>query len=188
MTTLSTIADALEFVVERNTFHSKIITGIATLFGVSGVILLSRAFSTQGPQRVVMLVGGGLLIVTILFLYEQIQNLRKQNLVMEMVVAVISRIQDKATTERISELAGQISELAGGSDTGNGALGEILEFVHRLDRSQGRSLRATAVGLLVAAGIAAVTAGGSYFERQKKTAVEGVLRKGPEQGGRGPGP
>ena len=97
MTTLSTIADALEFVVERNTFHSKIIIGIATLFGVSGVILLSRAFSTQGPQRMVMLVGGGLLIVTILFLYERIQNLRKQNLVMEMVVAIISRIQDEAT-------------------------------------------------------------------------------------------
>jgi len=181
MATLSEIAEVLEFLAGRNTFHSKIIIGIATLFGVSGVILLSRAFSTQGPQLVVMLVGGGLLIVTILFLYEQIQNLRKQNLVMEMVVAVISRIQDKATTERISELAGQISELAGRSDTGNGALEEILEFVHRLDRSQGRSLRATAVGLLVAAGIAAVTAGASYFERKKNTAVEAVLSQEPEQ-------
>ena len=181
MTTLSTIADALEFVVERNTFHSKIITGIATLFGVSGVILLSRAFSTQGPQRVVILVGGGLLIVTTLFLYERIQNLRKQNLVMEMVVAVISRIQDKAPTERISELAGQIAELAGRSDTGHGPLEEILEFVHRLDGRQVRSLKATSVGLLVAAGIAAVTMGAFYFELKKSPADETVLSQEPGQ-------
>ena len=181
MTTLSTIADALEFAVERNTFHSKIITGIATLFGVSGVILLSRAFSTQGPQRVVMLVGGGLLIVTTLFLYERIQNLRKQNLVMEMVVAVITRIQDKAPTERISELAGQIAELAGRSDTGHGPLEEILEFVHRLDGRQVRSLKATSVGLLVAAGIAAVTMGAFYFELKKSPADETVLSQEPGQ-------
>jgi Tfp pilus assembly protein PilF len=177
MTTLSTIADALEFVVERNTFHSKIIIGIATLFGVSGVILLSRAFSTQGPQRMVMLVGGGLLIVTILFLYEQIQNLRKQNLVMEMVVAVISRIQDEATTDRISELAGQIAELAGRGDTGNGPLEDILEFVRRLDGRQVRSLKATSVGLLVAAGIAAVT----VFELKHNPADETVLSQEPGQ-------
>lgn len=181
MTTLSTIADALELVGERNTFHSKLIICIATLFGVSGVILLIRGFSTQGPQRMVMLVGGGLFIVMILFLYEQIQNLRKQNLVMEMVVAAISRIQDEAATDRIGELAGQISELAGRSDTGNGALEEILEFVHRLDGRQIRSLKATSVGLLVAAGIAAVTGGASYFDLKKSPADETVLSQEPEQ-------
>ncbi|MGH7381532.1 MAG: tetratricopeptide repeat protein [Candidatus Methylomirabilales bacterium] len=181
MTTLSTIAEALEFAVERNTFHSKVIIGIATLFGVSGVILLSRAFSTQGPQRMVMLVGGGLLIVTILLLCERIQNLRKQNLVMEMVVAVISRIRDEATTDRISELAGQIAELAGRGDTGNGPLEEILEFVRRLDGRQVRSLKATSVGLLVAAGIAAVTVGASYFALKKGPADETVLSQEPGQ-------
>jgi len=181
MATLSEIAEVLEFLAGRNTFHSKIIIGIATLFGVSGVILLSRAFSTQGPQLVVMLVGGGLFIVTILFLYEQIQNLRKQNLVMEMVVAVISRIQDEATTDRISELAEQIAELAGRGDTGNGPLEDILEFVRRLDGRQVRSLKATSVGLLVAAGIAAVTVGASYFELKQNPADETVLSQEPGQ-------
>lgn len=181
MATLSAIAEMLEFLAERNKFHSKIIMGIVTIFGAAGLVLLSLAFARPDPQRVVMMGGGGLFVVMILFLYNKIRNLQKQNLVMEMVVGVIRRIQGEATTERISKLTGQMVELAETTETGNGSLEEILEFVERLESRQRRSLIATSVGFLAVVGIVGVIAGTWYLEVKHDTPVVTIPSQEPEQ-------
>ena len=63
MAMFSSIVQALESLAKRNKFHEKVMLGILTILGLSGVILLSLAFFMEGTQRVVMLVGGGLLVV-----------------------------------------------------------------------------------------------------------------------------
>lgn len=110
MATLSSIVQALESLAKRNKFHEKVMLGILTILGLSGVTLLSLAFFMEGTQRVVMLVGGGLLVVMTFLPYNQIQNLRKQNMSIDMIASVIDRLQDKVASETLSTLVTQLLE------------------------------------------------------------------------------
>lgn len=177
MPTLSAIADVLEFLSERTRFHSKIVMGIATIFGAAGLALLSLAFASPDPQRVVMVGGGGLFIVMVLFLYKKIRNLQKQNLVMGMVVAGIRRIQDEIATGRISKLTGQMVEFTEATESGHEPLEEILEFVERLEGRQRRSLIATSIGFLVTVGLIGVIAGTSYLGIKSDTPLARDLER-----------
>lgn len=177
MTTLSSISDVLEFLAKRNKFHARIMLGMAVIFAVSGVTLLHFAFSTQGTERVALLIGGGLFITMIMLPHSQMQSLRKQKIVMEMIVAVIDRIHDKATAERLSAILAETSE------TGQLPLQEILESVHRFDHTQRRGLMATSIALLATAGIAGVVLNAAYLEVTKSTDVAAVGRHEPDLGG-----
>ncbi|MFQ5910777.1 MAG: hypothetical protein ACE5IJ_08690 [Thermoplasmata archaeon] len=110
MATLSSIVRALESLAKRNKFHEKVMLGILTILGLSGVILLSLAFLVEGTQRVVMLVGGGLLVVMTFLPYNQIQNLRKQNMSIDMIASVVDRLQDKVASETLNTLVTQLLE------------------------------------------------------------------------------
>ena len=110
MATLSSIVQALESLAKRNKFHEKVLLGILTILGLSGVILLSLAFFMEGTQRVVMLVGGGLLVVMTFLPYNQIQNLRKQTMAIDMTASVIDRLQDKVASETLNTLVTELLE------------------------------------------------------------------------------
>ncbi len=110
MATLSSISQVLESLTKRNKFHKKVMLGILTTLGLSGVILLSLAFLMEGTQRVVMLVGGGLLVVMIILPYSQIQNLRKQTMAIDMTASVIDRLQDKVASETLNTLVTELLE------------------------------------------------------------------------------
>lgn len=174
MTTLSAISDVHEFLVKRNKFHAKIMLGMAAIFAVSGVMLLLLAFSTQGTERVALLIGGGLFIATIPLPYSQMRNLQRQDIVMEMIVTVINCIHDRATAERLDAI------LAEKSDTGYLLLGEILESVHRLDHKQRRGLIAISFALVATAVIAGVIVNASHVEVTKSTAVVAPRRHEPD--------
>ncbi|MCI0408089.1 MAG: tetratricopeptide repeat protein, partial [Acidobacteria bacterium] len=170
MTTLSSIAEVVQSLARRNKLHAKIALGMLVILGLFGVRLLNVA----GPQRQVVLVGGGLLITMILLLYTVIRNLRKQ---MEMVVALLDRIQEQTTMER---LVGQVDARAGGADTGDGPLKDILKLAQGLDKRQRRNFIATTVGLL--AGIAGVILGSSYVDVKKSSVGVAVRAQEPQQG------
>ncbi len=182
MVTLAAIADILDFLAERTKFHSRIIMAIATIFGAAGLVLLSLAFARPDPQGVVM-VGGGLFIGMLLFLYKKIRHLQKQALVMGMVVAGIRRIQDEAATERLRKLTGEMVGPAEPTETGPEPLEEILEFVERLEGRQRRNLIATSIGFLVVVGLVGAIAGTWYLEGKSDT--PGVAIPRPEQIARG---
>ena len=110
MATFSLIVQALESLAKRNKFHEKVMLGILTILGLSGLILLSLAFFMEGTQRVVMLVGGGLLVVMTFLPYTQIQNLRKQTMVIDMIASVIDRLQDEVASETLSTLVTELLE------------------------------------------------------------------------------
>lgn len=155
---------------------------IATIFGAAGLVLLSLAFARPDPQGVVM-VGGGLFIGMLLFLYKKIRHLQKQALVMGMVVAGIRRIQDEAATERLRKLTGEMVGPAEPTETGPEPLEEILEFVERLEGRQRRNLIATSIGFLVVVGLVGAIAGTWYLEGKSDT--PGVAIPRPEQIARG---
>jgi len=187
VTTLSSIAEVLTSLANRNTLHARVTLGIMVIFGVCGVGSVGLAFSTQGLERLVMLVGGGLFITMILLLYHQIQNLQEHRMVMEMVVALIVQVRDKATAEKLNELMekilGQIAVRAARTDPGDGPLEDILGFVRRLESRQRRSFVVTTVGLLVVVGLAGVILGRSYAEFQKTTVGVPVRGREPERSG-----
>jgi hypothetical protein len=137
------------------------------IFGLSAVRFLGVPFSTYGLEQLVLLVGGGLLIIMILLLYTLIRNLQKQ---MEMVVALIDRIQEQIALER---LVGQVGVLAAEVGQGEGPLEDILKLARRLDRRQRRSFIATTIGLLPVAGIAGAIVGSSYIE-VINTTIQGI--------------
>lgn len=110
MAMFSSIVQALESLAKRNKFHEKVMLGILTILGLSGVILLSLAFYMEGTQRVVMLVGGGLLVVMTFLPYTQIQNLRKQTMSIDMIASVIDQLQDEVASETLSTLVTELLE------------------------------------------------------------------------------
>ncbi len=110
MATFSLIVQALESLAKRNKFHEKVMLGILTILGLSGLILLSLAFFMEGTQRVVMLVGGGLLVVMTFLPYTQIQNLRKQTMSIDMIASVIDQLQDEVASETLSTLVTELLE------------------------------------------------------------------------------
>ncbi len=110
MATLSSISQVLESLTKRNKFHEKIMFGLLTILGLSGVILLSLAFFMEGTQRVVMLVGGGLLVVMTFLPYNQIQILRKQNMAIDMISGVIDGLQDKVASDTLNTLVTELLE------------------------------------------------------------------------------
>ncbi|MCI0410868.1 MAG: hypothetical protein L0191_20290, partial [Acidobacteria bacterium] len=174
MATLSSIAEVLQSLARRNKLHAKIALGMLVVLGLFGVRLLNVVSSAQGPQRNVVLVGGGLLVTMILLLYTVIRNLRKQ---MEMVVAFLDRIQEQTTMER---LVGQVGARAGGADAGDAPLNDILKLAQRLDKRQRRNFIATTVGLL--AGIAGVIFGSSYVDVKRSSVGVAVRAQEPQQG------
>lgn len=112
MATLSSIVQALESLAKLNRFHEKIMLGIVTVLGLAGVILLIFASLTEGTDRVVTLVGGGVFLVLTFLPYNQIQNLRKQNLVIGMTLAVTAHLQEEVTTETLNELMRELLQFS----------------------------------------------------------------------------
>ncbi len=111
MATLSSISQVLESLTKRNKFHEKIMFGLLTILGLSGVTLLSLAFlMMEGTQRVVMLVGGSLLVVMTFLPYNQIQILRKQNMAIDMIAGVIDGLQDKVASDTLNTLVTELLE------------------------------------------------------------------------------
>ncbi len=108
MTPLAEMSIALQSLTMRNNFHKKIMLGITGILGLSGLILLVYAFSVEGTERIVGLVGGALFEVMIILPYNKIQDLRKQNIMIGMVTCVIHRFQDKVAPETLNELVGEL--------------------------------------------------------------------------------
>jgi tetratricopeptide (TPR) repeat protein len=174
MTALSSIAEVLQSLARGNKRYAKLALAALVILGLFGVRLLTVAFSTQGLQRLVVLVGGGLLIAMVLLLYTLIRNLQNQ---MEMLVALIDRIQEQTTVEG---LVGRIGARAAGTDIGDGPLKDILKVAQRLHNRQRRSFIVTTVGLL--AGIAGVILGSSYVDVKKDVVARAVRTQESEQG------
>ncbi len=109
MAMFSSIVQALESLTKRTKFHKKVMLGILTILGLSGVTLLSLAFlMMEGTQRVVMLVGGSLLVVMTFLPYNQIQILRKHNMAIDMIAGVIDRLQGKVPSETLNTLVSEL--------------------------------------------------------------------------------
>lgn len=112
MATLSSIVQALESLAKLNRFHEKIMLGMVTVLGLAGFILLIFASLTEGTDRVVTLVGGVVFVVLTFLPYNQIQNLRKQNLVIGMILAVTAHLQEEVTTETLNELMRELLQFS----------------------------------------------------------------------------
>jgi len=102
--TLPSLLYALESLAKRNKFHQRVMLGMVTILGLSGLILLSVGSFVEGTDRVVMLVGGALFGVMAFLPYNQSQNLRKQNLVIRMIVVISNRLQGEVRAETLNEL------------------------------------------------------------------------------------
>lgn len=112
MATLSSIVQALESLAKRTRFHEKIMLGMVAVLGLAGVILLIFASFTEGTDRVVTLVGGAAFIVLTFLPYNQIQNLRKQNLLIGIILVVTAHLQEEVATETLNELTRELLEFS----------------------------------------------------------------------------
>lgn len=105
MSTLPTVSQALEVLTRRNEFHEKLMLGIMGFLALFGIALLVyAAVGASGTERVVALVGGGLAEGLIFVPYSKIQDLRKQNIIIGMMAAIIDRFQDKVPAETLDDL------------------------------------------------------------------------------------
>jgi hypothetical protein len=103
-----TILEALNSLTKSNQFHERILLTIMGILGFFGVALLIWAgtLGSQGNnlERLTMIIGGVLFEALILLPYNKIQDLRKQNIVIGILAAIIDRFQDKVASETLNKV------------------------------------------------------------------------------------
>ncbi len=108
-----TITQALDSLTKRNESLEKIMIYFMVFLGIFGALLIvSAAFSSEAAARVVGLTGGSTFGALIIFPYSKIQDLRKQNIIIGMLAAIIDRFQDKMGTDTFSNLIKVLAEYA----------------------------------------------------------------------------
>ncbi len=105
---LPSLLHALASLAKRNKFHEKVMLGIITILGLSAVTMLGFGSFMDGTDRVVILVGGALFVVMIFLPYNKIQALRKQNIMISMVVGVINRLKNEVSSETLDKLVKEL--------------------------------------------------------------------------------
>lgn len=108
MTTLPSVPQALKALARRTRFHEKVMVGVATILVVSGVVLLLAASFLEGTDRVVTLVGGALFFVLTFLPYNQIQSLRRENLVIRVILTVTHHLREEVAPETLDELTNEL--------------------------------------------------------------------------------
>lgn len=112
MTTMPSIAQALQSLVTRNRFHEKVMLGMATILALSGFTLLILASLTEGTDRVVTLVGGALFVALTFLPYNQIQSLRKQNLAIGMILTATDHLQQEVAPDTLHQLTRELLQFS----------------------------------------------------------------------------
>lgn len=112
MTTLPPVITVLESVKKRSRALEKIMLGIIAILALSGLSLFGVAFFMEGADRLVILVGGALFFALAFLPYAQVQYLRKQNLVIGMILTLADEIHAEVTTERLNQLASQLLQFS----------------------------------------------------------------------------
>jgi len=110
MTTLPTVLEALKTLTKRNEFHERVMLFFMGILGLFGLFLLIFGFFRTGIERVAGIGGGALFEALILLPYNKVQDLRKQNIVIGMLAAIIDRFQDKVDSETLNGLIKELLE------------------------------------------------------------------------------
>jgi hypothetical protein len=104
---MPTVSEALTSLTKSNRFHERVLLAIMTILGLFGVALLIWAGTlAQGNnmERVTMIIGGVLFEALIIVPYNKIQDLRKQNIIIGILAAIIDRFQDKVASETLNKV------------------------------------------------------------------------------------
>jgi uncharacterized membrane protein YgaE (UPF0421/DUF939 family) len=112
MSSLPSISDALKGLTKRNELHEKImIIFAASLFIIGLAVMISAIFLSNEVYGKVIGGGIGFIIeVLIIIPFNKIQDIRKQNLLMGMLAAIIDRFQDKLDSATLNELIKELLE------------------------------------------------------------------------------
>ena len=99
---MPTVLQALTELTKRNAFHEKVMIGMMGILFAIGICFLLVGYYGRDLERVIGLIGGSLFEMMIILPYNRIQDLRKQNIVVGILAAVIDRFQDKVAAETLN--------------------------------------------------------------------------------------